>query len=60
VFSSIQNILETACAIISIESDPFNFEFKRISNVIVANRLSDDISDIENKVVTRDLFGNDS
>lgn len=60
MFSSIQNILETAYAIISIESDPFNFEFKRISNVIVANRLSDDISDIENKVVTRDLFGNDS
>ena len=35
-------------------------EFKRISNVVVANRLSDDISDIENKVVTRDLFGKDS
>ena len=35
-------------------------EFKNISDVIVANRLSADISDIENKVVTRDLFGKDS
>ena len=35
-------------------------EFKNISDVVVANRLSDDISDIEGKVVTRDLFGSDS
>ena len=35
-------------------------EFKRISNVVVANRLADDIRDIESKVVTRDLFGHDS
>ena len=35
-------------------------EFKNISDVVVANRLSDDISDIESKVVTRDLFGKDS
>jgi len=35
-------------------------EFKKISDVVVANRLSDDISDIEGKVVTRDLFGSDS
>ena len=35
-------------------------EFKRVSNVIVANRLSDAIRDEENKVVTRDLFANDS
>ena len=35
-------------------------EFKRISNVVVANRLSDDIKDIEHKLVTRDLFGSDS
>ncbi len=35
-------------------------EFKKISDVVVANRLSDDISDIESKVVTRDLFGSDS
>ena len=35
-------------------------EFKKISDVVVANRLSDDISDIEDKVVTRDLFGSDS
>lgn len=35
-------------------------EFKRISDVIVANRLSDDILDVKDKVVTRDLFGRDS
>jgi UDPglucose 6-dehydrogenase len=34
-------------------------EFKRLSDVIVANRLSSDISDVESKVYTRDLFGND-
>ena len=35
-------------------------EFKKISDVIVANRLSDDINDVSEKVVTRDLFGCDS
>jgi UDPglucose 6-dehydrogenase len=32
-------------------------KFKEISDVIVANRLSDDIRDVEAKVYTRDLFG---
>jgi UDPglucose 6-dehydrogenase len=35
-------------------------EFKRLADIVVANRLSDDIRDIESKVVTRDLFGHDS
>ena len=35
-------------------------EFKKISDVVVANRLAYDISDIEGKVVTRYLFGSDS
>lgn len=34
-------------------------EFKEISDVIVANRLSDDIKDVKGKVYTRDLFARD-
>jgi UDPglucose 6-dehydrogenase len=33
--------------------------FKRESDVIVANRLTDQISDVSHKVYTRDLFGQD-
>ena len=32
-------------------------EFKRVSDVIVAKRMHDDILDVKDKVVTRDLFG---
>ena len=35
-------------------------EFKKISDVIVANRLSENILDVKNKVYTRDIFNSDS
>ena len=35
-------------------------EFKSISDVIVANRLSDSIMDVKEKVYTRDIFNSDS
>ncbi len=34
--------------------------FKQISDVIVANRISDDIKDMKEKIYTRDIFGSDS
>ena len=34
-------------------------EFKSISDIIVANRMSTDIADVKHKVYTRDVFGSD-
>jgi len=34
-------------------------EFKKVSDLIVANRLSEDLSDVKAKVYTRDLFNGD-
>jgi UDPglucose 6-dehydrogenase len=35
-------------------------EFKNVSDVIVANRLSDNLTDVKEKVYTRDIFNSDS
>ncbi|MEJ9318998.1 UDP-glucose 6-dehydrogenase, partial [Halalkalibacterium halodurans] len=34
-------------------------EFKKMSDVIVANRLSDDLKEVAEKVYTRDLYTRD-
>ena len=34
-------------------------EFKKLSDVIIVNRIDDNIKDMENKIYTRDIFARD-
>jgi UDPglucose 6-dehydrogenase len=34
-------------------------DFKQISDIIVANRMVDELNDVKNKIYTRDIFRND-
>ncbi|MHA3887678.1 nucleotide sugar dehydrogenase [Stutzerimonas degradans] len=51
-------VLETESFYNSRVMDDLN-EFKRISDVIIANRRSSALLDVEGKIYTRDLFGSD-
>jgi len=55
---TVVELLETGYEVVAL--DIILEEFKKISDVIIANRKSDEIADVDAKIYTRDLFGGDS
>ena len=61
-------ILDSKCSRFEalLEEDFFNSKvindlkkFKKLSDIIIANRMTDEIRDVEKKIYTRDLYNSD-